>query len=110
MADTEVGKPEHAVSAVLGMAAGFAAGAYGAWAAMAWWHYGHPPRPSAAEYDPLLDRLMPAYDVGDRHAATVAAPAELALDTATRLNVFRLPVTAAIVRARELIFGTSTEK
>jgi hypothetical protein len=99
-------RPEPNSTALLRTAAAFAVGAYAGWAALAWWHYGGAAR-STIGSDALLDRFMPVYDVADRHATDVAAPAAVALDTATRLNLLRLPVAQAIIRARELILGAT---
>jgi hypothetical protein len=57
----------------------------------------------AEQADPLLDRFMPAYEVVDRHAIDVHAPAAAALAAACQLELFRLPLVHAVFRLRELM-------
>ena len=49
---------------VLAAGAGVAAAAYGAYASVTWYRYGHVPRAEADERDELLDRFMPDYRSG----------------------------------------------
>ena len=57
----------------------------------------------AERADPLLDRFMPAYEVVDRHAIDVHAPAAATLAAACQLELFRIPLVHAIFRLRELL-------
>jgi hypothetical protein len=89
--------------------AGAAAGGYMALVARAWALYGHPRPGTIADEDPLLDRFMPAYDVAERHAIHVNAPAALALAAAREADLLRSPLVRAIFRARELVLGATPD-
>lgn len=90
----------------LAASAGAAAGAYAAYAGIAWLRYGRPRPPSSAEMaDDLLDRFMPAYEVAERHSVHVEAPAEVTLAAARELDLLGSPVARLIVRAREIVLG-----
>ena len=51
---------------------GVAAALYATYAGFTWVRYGHPPRPASDETDRLLDQLLPAYEVVERHHVRVA--------------------------------------
>jgi hypothetical protein len=97
----------------LGLAAGtiaagtaLAALGYVAFAGSAWTRYGHAARTRRKdEDDPVLDGLMPLYDVVERHHIHVAAPAHLTLSTARELDLSDSRLVQAIFRGRELMFG-----
>ena len=93
----------------LGFAAGVAAGAYAAYAGVAWSRYGRvsPPRPE--EQDPLLDRFMPEYEVAERHHIRVAAPAAMTLAAAQETDLQAAPLVRTIIRAREVILGAAPD-
>src|SRR4249919_1641055 len=55
------------------VAAGLAAGAYGAWVAVAWLRYGRTAAAAPDGSDAMLDEVMPHYDVVERHHIRVAA-------------------------------------
>ena len=93
----------------LGAAAGFAAAAYGGYAAITWYRYGRPTAPDAGDGDPLLDRFMPTYDVVERHHIRVAAPAAVTLDAAREMDLQGSPIVRAIVRAREIVLGATPD-
>jgi hypothetical protein len=76
------------------------AGSYAAWFGRHWYRYGHPRPATRAEADPLLDQFMPAYDVVDRHAVRLNAPAETALAAACAMDWRSSAVIRAIVKAR----------
>jgi hypothetical protein len=95
------------VARLIAATAGVAAGVYGAYAASAWWRYGHPAAPAEDEYDALLDRFMPVYDVVERHAVRVEASAEATLEAARNAELFDAPLTRAIFRGRELLLGAA---
>jgi hypothetical protein len=88
-------------------AAGLAAGTYGAYAAATWLRYGHPAVPGDDERDALLDRFMPVYDVVERHAVHVDAPAEATLEAARNADLFSAPLVRAIFKGRELLLGAA---
>ena len=80
-------------------AAGAGVLGYAAYAATTWYCYGrrHPATP-----DELLDRFMPTYEVSERHAIDVAAPASETFAAARAIDVYRAPLARAIFAAREL--------
>lgn len=91
---------------LLAAAAGAAAAAYGAYVVTTWIRYGRPaPLRRSSDSDELLDRLMPRYDVVERHRIAVDAPAELTLEAARAMDLSSTAVVRAIFRARELIMG-----
>lgn len=89
--------------AVLALAGAVGAGllGYAAYAATAWYSYG---RRHAAAGPPgdLLERFMPAYEVSERHAIDVAAPASETFAAARAMDVNRAPLARAIFAARSL--------
>jgi len=93
----------------VGAAAGFAAGCYGAWAALAFARYGGPHRRRPEERDPLLDEFMPKYDVYERQAIVVSAPPDVTLAAARNQDLFELPLIRAIFRTRALVMGGAGE-
>jgi hypothetical protein len=86
-------------------AVGLAAGAYGVYAGVTWYRYGHPAPPTAEEEDQLLDRFMPAYEVVERHQLRVTAPAAVTLSAAKAMDLQDSPVARAMIKGRELILG-----
>ena len=66
----------------LGAAAVFVAAAYGIYAGVTWLRYGRRRPARRGEADPLLDALMPEFEVLDRHHLFVDAPAEITLAAA----------------------------
>jgi hypothetical protein len=55
---------------------------YATVAGTTWYRYGRVPSASPDERDPLLDQLMPEYEVAERHHVRVAAPAAMMLSAA----------------------------
>jgi hypothetical protein len=51
--------------------------------------------------DGFLDRVMPRWDTGDRHAARIAAPAVVTFEAACDMDLFNAPLVRAIFKARE---------
>jgi hypothetical protein len=94
----------------LGAGAALAAGAYAAYAGLAWARYGHPARPREEDTDALLDRFMPTYDVAERHHITVSAPAAVTLSAARELQLGQHAVVRAIFKAREWILGAAPDE
>jgi hypothetical protein len=84
---------------------GVSAGAYGVYAAVAWFRYGHPPTADDHQRDELLDGFMPTYDVVERHHIRVAAPAAVTLIAAREQDLFKLPLVRTIFRTREVVLG-----
>jgi hypothetical protein len=71
--------------------------------------YGRAAAPEADEADPLMDRVMPAYDIVERHHIRVAAPPAVTFATACDLELNRSPLVRAIFRARERILGSAPD-
>jgi hypothetical protein len=94
---------------LLAAGAGLAAGGYGAYAALAWYRYGHIPQADESR-DELLDRFMPAYEVVERHHTRVAAPAGVTLAAAREQDLLRLPLVRAIFKAREIVLGAGPDE
>src|SRR6185295_14490925 len=90
-------------------ALGVAAGAYAGYAGVTWLRYGHPAPARADDADPLLDRVMPIYDVVERHHVQVAARADIAFAAAGEQDLMALPVARAIFRAREVVLGSERD-
>jgi hypothetical protein len=97
------------VAGVLAAGCGVAAGAYAAYAAVAWYRYGHAPAPDVDERDELLDRFMPGYEIVERHRIHVDAPAPITLAAAKEQDLFRAPLVQWIFKARELILGATPD-
>jgi hypothetical protein len=89
----------------LGMAAGMAAGAYAAYAAAAWARYGHVHAASGEDADRLLDRVMPRYDIAERHRIDVGAPADTTFAAACEMDLMQGPIVRAIFRGREVMLS-----
>lgn len=91
-----------AVTASLGAAALLGIG----YAATTWLRYGAKDRVARrGPRDRLLDAFMPDYDVAERHATLVAAPADDTFAAARAMDLDRSAVVRAIFRARELLMG-----
>jgi hypothetical protein len=97
------------VGGVLAAGCGLAAGAYAAYAAVAWYRYGHAPAPDVDERDELLDRFMPGYEIVERHRIHVDAPASFTLAAAKEQDLLRAPLVRWIFKARELILGATPD-
>jgi hypothetical protein len=91
------------------LALGAAAGAYAAYATVAWLRYGHPGPASGDARAERLDRFMPVYDIVERHHVRVVAPPEIALAAAAEMDLFESPVVRAIFRAREKLLGSEPD-
>lgn len=86
-----------------------AGGTYAGYAAVTWLRYGHVAAAGADDADPLLDRVMPIYEVAERHHIRVAAPAEVTFAAACEQNLMALPMVRAIVKAREVALGAEPD-
>jgi len=89
---------------------GLAAASYAGYAALSWSRYGHvkPPR-SVLGQDSLLDHFIPAYEVVDRHAVWVAAPAEITFSAACDLKLHESAIIGALFKGRELMLRAKPE-
>jgi len=94
---------------LLATSVGVGAAAYGAYAAVAWYRYGHAPEAEGPERDELLDRFMPAYDVVERHHIHVGAPAAVTLAGAREQDLLRIPLVRAIFKTREIVLRASPD-
>ena len=54
-------------------------------------------------HDPMLDSIMPNYEVGVRHGVAINAPADLTFDVIKNTDFERSPIVRAIFRAREIL-------
>ena len=90
-------------------ALGVAAGAYGAYVAIAWARYGRADRPADWPADALLDHFMPAYEVAERHRTFVAAPAAITYRAACQQELASSSIVRGIFRARELVLGATPD-
>lgn len=84
---------------------GAAAVGYAAWVAGTWYRYGHDG--GTADGDgaggrDLLDRFMPSWEVAERHAVEIDAPADATWDAARRLDLNRSPLIRAIFALRSV--------
>jgi hypothetical protein len=69
---------------MIGGAIAAAASIYGGYVALTYARFGRVP--GTAERNPLFDRLMPDYEVRERHSVYVAAPAEITLAAARDIS------------------------
>jgi hypothetical protein len=88
-------------------AVGLTVAAYGGYVATAWLRYGNAGPASGEDAD--LDRVMPLYDVVERHQIDVAAPADVTFAVACGQDLMALPVVRSIFKARELILGSEPD-
>ena len=88
---------------------GLASAAYAAYVGSAWLRYGHAAAATGDDVDPLLDRVMPRYDIVERHHVAVGAPADITFAAACEQDLMSLPVVQSIFKARELILGSDPD-
>jgi hypothetical protein len=88
-------------------AAALAIGAtvYAGLTALIWLRFGRPARSTANEADAWLDRVMPDYDVVERHHVSVAAPAAITFAAACDVDLMQTAIVRAIFKAREAALG-----
>jgi hypothetical protein len=94
---------------LLAAGAGAAAGGYGAYAALAWFRYGHVRPPETPDRDDLLDRFMPVYEVVERHRIRVDAPGTTTFAAACEQDLLGVPLVRAIFKAREVVLGSAPD-
>jgi hypothetical protein len=87
----------------LATGAGIVGAAYTSYAASAWLRYGRPRKARGDAADPLLDTVMPSYDVCERHRLAVVAPADVTLAAAKQVELEDSRIIRAIFKARALI-------
>lgn len=92
-----------------GAGAALAGGVYAAYVAATWLRYGHP-APPKRESDSLLDRFMPAYEVGDWHEIAVGAPADVTLTAASEVELTEAPLARAMFKGREWIMRSRPDE
>lgn len=85
---------------------GVAAALYATHAGFTWLRYGHPPSPRRDEADRLLDQLLPAYEVVERHHVRVAAPAHTTLEAACEMDIWQSVIIRGIFKGREMFLGS----
>jgi hypothetical protein len=90
-------------------AVGIAGASYATDVATTWLRYGDPGRGSPSERDPVLDVFLPQYDVADRHSVHIAAPAEVAIATATEMNIESSAIIRGIFKGREWILRSHAD-
>ncbi len=83
--------------------AGAAAASYATYVAATYLRYGHAKPAHGEANDALLDRVMPSFDVCERHHVHVDAPAEIVLAAATEQDMLHSPLIRGIFKARELL-------
>lgn len=93
----------------LGATVGAALGTYATYVAVTWIQYGRPSARAATDEDPILDRFMPRFDVAERHAIRIGAPAGVTLAVAREMALSELPLARAIFKARELILRSTPD-
>jgi hypothetical protein len=87
---------------------GVVAAAYTAYAALAWVRFGRAPKISRDQKDRLA-RVLPRYDVVERHHVRVSAPAEITFRAACEANLLDSSIVKAIFRGRELLLGSQPD-
>jgi hypothetical protein len=87
----------------------FAAASYATYAGVTWLRYGKKKRGNGENGDTLLDKFMPAYEIGDWHSIRVAAPAEITLAAAAEVDLESCPVVRAIFKGREWILRSKPD-
>jgi hypothetical protein len=90
--------------------AAVAGGVYAAHVARTRRRFGQVQPAADGEHDDLLDRFMPVYDIVERHAIRVLAPADVTFDVARHVELTSHPVVRAIFLGRELLLGSPSVK
>jgi hypothetical protein len=103
------GNLEREAPHVLPWLLGSAAAGYGILVAHAWWRYGRPRAGRWEEGDALLDTMMPAYDVVERHRIRVHAPPHVTLEAATTVDLFQSRIARVVFKTRERVMGAERQ-
>ena len=88
---------------------GLAAASYVAWVVTAWYRYGRAPAPRHDELDPLLEDLLPEYEVVERHQIRVAATPDVTLAAAAEANIQESALVRGIFKARDCLLGAEPD-
>ena len=88
---------------------GMAAAVYAGYAATTWLTYGNTAPATGDAADRMLDRMMPLYDIVERHHIDVAAPADVTFAAACEQDMMSLPIVRAIFKGRELFLGSEPD-
>lgn len=91
------------LSKLLATGVGLAGASYATYVAATWFRFGHPKRARGDGADARLDKLMPDYDVCEKHEIEVAAPTDVTLAAAKEMELYSSRIIRAIFKARELI-------
>jgi hypothetical protein len=89
---------------------GVGVAAYASYAAVTWLRYGHVRLPANAESDALLDRVMPTYEIVERHEVRVAAPADVTFMVASEMDLQQSRVVRSIFKGREWLLGSRPDE
>lgn len=90
-------------ASALGGGVALAGVGYAAYAAAVWLRYGRDGADGrSGNAADLLDRFMPVYEVEDRHATVVDAPASATFEAARAMDINRAPLVRAIFTVRTL--------
>ena len=97
------------ITKMLAAGAGIATASYATYVTTTFLRYGHPGRASGEAADPLLDRFMRDHDVAERHHIAVAAPADVTLGAARKMELESSRITRAIFKGRELLLRSKAD-
>jgi hypothetical protein len=89
-------------AAALGASFGAGALGYAAYVVKTWHAYGRQRNDRTSAPGDLLDGFMPDYEIDERHAVEVAAPAAVTFAAARAMDVNRAPLVRAIFALRSL--------
>ena len=95
--------------ALIAAALGLAAASYVAWVVTAWYRFGRAPAPRHDELDPLLEDLLPEYEVAERHQIRVAATPDVTLAAAAEANIQESALVRGIFKARDCLLGAEPD-
>jgi hypothetical protein len=84
--------------------AGIAAAGYAALVVLNRMKYGEAGSVAGGQ-DSLLDWYLPEPEVREHHTIEIKAPADVVLETAKQMELFKSPIIRAIIRAREVAMG-----
>jgi hypothetical protein len=93
----------------IGLAGLFAAG-WASTSAATWLRFGRDCQPTTEEADALLDRLMPSYDIAERHHIRVAAPPALTLQAAREIDMRRSRIIRGIFAMRGWVLHSAPDE
>jgi hypothetical protein len=95
----------------LGAGIGLAVGAYASSVGITWCWYGHPKRRVTGEAgESQLDQFIPDYEVVERHGVRVAAPVEIAFQSACEMNIQQSATVRTLFATRAWALGNEAER